>query len=175
MMITIEQVEALAEQVEADEQAARAKQLRLIRAYARILAVREPDEFIPRACEISDEDGHYDNSYPPKIRLKDQTGPATIMVSKYGYEEIATSGGFYYEWRATTTAPGLYIDPRGRLFGAQVAGKGRFGQFAAHPGNCDVMLTVAWSERDESDIPTEELRGAETLLRGLAFPASVAA
>jgi hypothetical protein len=94
--ITVEDVEALATRLESGQAARREKLLRLIRAHARILAVREPETFTRRAIEYSDEDGHWDNSYPPKKKYKDRSGPRTLKIREYTWEEIATSSGFYF-------------------------------------------------------------------------------
>lgn len=170
MELTLETLEALAEQVEQDEEAHREKLARMIRAYARILAARAPDTFRARALEYSDEEGHYDNSYPPKQQYKDRNGPRLYCVRKFGWESIATEGGFYYHWRAATNDPGLYVAPDGTLYGCTVSGTGRVGQFAAYPGDCDVMLSLDWSPRDEDEVTTDELGQAECELRKLAFP-----
>lgn len=169
-MTTIEDIETLAEGLERDDGARRAKLLRLIRAYARILAQRDPRKFPRRPRELSDEDGHWDNSYPPSLVWKDRTGPRLACIVEFDYQEIATSSGFYHDWRAGTTEPGIYVDHHGALWGATVSGSGSLGAFAAHPGNCDVALEIGWSKRDEDDISTDELRAAESMLRVLIFP-----
>jgi hypothetical protein len=61
----------------------------------------------------------------------------------------------------------------GRILGASYEGAGRFGQFAAYPGNCHVQIEVTYSERE--DVSTQELARIESSLRKLAFPLSQAA
>lgn len=173
--ITIEQVEQLAEKIEADETAERNRLLRLIRAEARIAANRSPDAFERRALEISDEDGHWDNSYPPAIQHKEFRSAPLVRVREYSYEEIATSGGYYHDWRAATTDRGLYVAQDGALYGAEVEGTGKVGQFAAHPGNCGVMLTVSWDRLATDDLSLDDLRKVEQNLRALAFPVAASA
>lgn len=169
-MITIDQVEELATKLEADDAAQREKAARLIRAYCRILWLREPQRFQRRPTERRDEDGHWDNSYPPKQELRNFTGARLIKVRGWDYDDIATSSGFYYTWKRVTKDHGLYFDRFGRAYGADETGTGRLGQYAAHPGDCDVECEIAWSQRDE--LETAELIAAEQALRALAFPAS---
>jgi hypothetical protein len=168
--ITIEDIEMLAGQLEADAAAEGNRLTRLIRAYARIVFQRQPDAFTPRALEYSDEDGHWDNSFPPKVRYKDRRGPRTIDVVEHDYETIATSGGFYYDWRAATTERGLYVDRDGDFYDATHEGTGSFGQCAAHPGDCGVMVTIEWHTVDAGEIPLDRLQLAEKTLREKAFP-----
>lgn len=166
--ITIEDVEALASALEADEAAERAKLERLIRAEARILAVREPGLFEAQALEYADEDGHWDNSYPPGQSYRVYTGPRLIEVREPETVDVATSPGYYHTWRRVTEDPGLYVDREGRIWGCDESGTGRIGSFAAHPGNCDVEVTLEWERRH--DVSVEELREVERHLRQLAFP-----
>lgn len=169
-MITIADLEAIAAQVEGEESQERERLMRLIRAYARILAVREPGVFTRRALEYSDEDGSWDNSYPPDQQYKDHTGPRTMKVAGHAWHEIATSTGFYYDWRATTKDGGLYIAPDGSLYGCTISGTGEFGRFAARPGNCNVMLTLEYDTLNSNDVKIARLRDAESALREKAFP-----
>lgn len=170
--ITVEAIEALAARLEADEATTRAKLLRLIKAEARILALREPGEFRRHALEYADEDGHYDSSFPPKQVYRDKTGPSLFEVDRFDYEENATTSGFYYAWEAATTDAGIYVDRKGTIYGAEITGTGRLGQFAAHPGNCGVLLAIEWSPRDLDDVTTEALRTVEAVMRAKAFPTS---
>lgn len=166
--ITLEDVEALASALEADEATERAKLERLIRAEARIIAVREPEQFAARPMEYADEDGHWDNSYPPGQVYRAHTGPRLLAVRDCETTDVATTPGYYHEWRRVTEYPGLYVDRDGRIWGCDESGTGRVGSFAAHPGNCDVNVAVAWERR--SDVTVEELREVERHLRQLAFP-----
>ena len=171
--ITIEQVEALAERLEADDAAARAKAERLVRAYARILAIREPELFVARPREERDEEGHWDNSYPPKAASYDASGPALYVVEEHEVEHVPTSGGFYFAWKRVTTTAGTYVAADGSIWGCDEHGTGRLGQYAAHPGDCDREIELEWSRR--RDVATAELQAAELALRALAFPAASAA
>lgn len=171
--ITVESLEALATEIEATEVEQRAKLDRLIRAYARILAVREPHLFVRKATEHGDEAGHYDNSYPPKQEYRAKTGPRLYCVEGWDTEDVATSSGFYYSWRRVTTDGGLYISKMGELYEANETGTGRLGQFAAHPGDCDVECEIEWSRKH--DVTIEQLATVEADLRKLAFPLSQAA
>lgn len=171
--ITIESLEQLATELEATEAAQRAKLDRMIRAHARILAVREPHLFERKATERGDEAGHYDNSYPPKQVFRARTGPRLLRVAGYDYEDVATSGGYYYEWRRVTTDGGVYVSKMGELYEADETGTGRLGQFAAHPGDCNVECEIEWSHK--RDVSLDQLVAAESHLRALAFPLSQAA
>lgn len=168
--ITLEALEALANQMQADEELERTRLHRLITAYARILAIREPALFPPRALEHSDENGHYDNSYPPRVEYKDRRGPRLRKVVAFVTTDIATSSGFYYEWRRETTDRGLYVAPDGELYGCEETGTGSVGQFAVRPGNHGVMCELEWEPIDLDSVPVERLRKAEEELRKLAFP-----
>ena len=172
--ITLEQVEVLAATLEAEQAGRRERLLRLIRAEARILAVREPQMFGRRALEYGDEDGHWDNSYPPKMEYKDKTGPRLIKVSAAEWDSVATEGGFYHAWRATTENNGLYVGRDGALWGCTYSGTGSFGQFAAYPGNCGVTLTMEWDRLDIDDVSDDDLTMVEETLRDLAFPLTAA-
>jgi hypothetical protein len=169
-MITIEDLETLASGLEADAQAERGRLTRLIRAYARIIFQREPAAFTRRALEHSDEDGHWDNSYPPKLEYKDRRGPKTIVVVTHDYDTVATSGGFYHDWRAVTDERGLCVDRHGDFYDATHEGTGSVGQFAAHPGSCGVMVAIEWHTVDAGEIPLDRLQLAEQKLRETAFP-----
>lgn len=170
--ITIEQLEALATRLETDDAAKREKLMRMIRAYCRILAQREPKLWGRMPTEHADCDGHWDNSYPPAQKYKNHSGPRLIEVVDHRTNDIATSGGFYYDWKRVTEQPGLYVSRDGRIFGCQETGTGRVGRFAAHPGDCDVSCTLEWSPRDVDEITTVEIETVEAHLRGIAFPAS---
>jgi hypothetical protein len=171
--ITIEQVESLAEKLEADERAQREKAMRLIRAHCRILAVREPERFASQPLEYRDEEGHWDGSYPPDQTYQNHSGPRLIEIRDCRTEQIATSGGFYHSWKLVTVDRGLWVDARGRLFEVDESGTGRVGQYAAHPGAVDVEVALEW--RPAGDVSTADLLAAERTLRALAFPASARA
>ncbi len=168
--MNIHELEALANQIANEHTEKETKMHRLIRAYARILSVRQPSAFKARALEYSDEDGHWDNSYPPDQQYKNRSGPKLIQVIRSATNDIATESGFYYAWRRVTEDPGLYIHADGRCFGCREEGTGRFGQFAAHPGDCDVHVELHWEELELDDVPFDRLQKAEKELRDLAFP-----
>jgi hypothetical protein len=170
----IEDIEAMVAQMEADEAMRRAKLVRLIAAEARIVALREPSKFVSMPTELSDEDGHWDNSYPPAAQYKNRTGPRLLEVVDNTTQDIATSSGFYHDWKRVTEDKGLWVGTRGELYGCMETGTGRFGQFAAHPGDCGVEVELEWERWDDEDLSTEALEKAEKTLRALAFPASVA-
>lgn len=172
--ITVEQIEHLATELEADAEENRSRLLRLIRAETRILAAREPERFTRRACHYGDEAGHYDNSYPPKMEYSERTGPVSITLTKSVTEDVATTSGFYYEWRRVCSSGALALDMHGRFWRSDETGTGRVGQFAAHPGDCGVDVTIDWSHESDDDVSLEELRIAEGKLRALAFPAATA-
>lgn len=168
--VTIDDLEALASQMETDVGAERARLHRLITAYARIIAAREPDRYETMPLEYSDVDGHWDNSFPPRTEYKDYRGPRLIEVCDTATTDIATSGGFYHAWRRETTDRGLYVGANGVLYGCEETGTGEVGQFAAHPGDTGVMCSLEWGPLTEDDIPTERMVAAEAQLRDLAFP-----
>jgi hypothetical protein len=167
---TIESLEELARTFEAEEEAERLRLHRRIMAYARILAVREPDTFSRQALEYADVDGHYDSSYPPQQQYKNLNGPRLHMVMEANYEDIATSHGFYYDWKAVTEDPGLYIAPDGSLYGRDSEGTGKFGSFAAYPGDHQVEICFEWVRLPLNEIPRARLQAAEYELRTKAFP-----
>ena len=171
--ITVESLEALATQLEETEKAKRAKLTRMIAAYCRILAVREPQTFKARATVIADKDGHWDNSYPPKIEWKEKTGPKLHEIAGGDYGTTSTSTGCYHSWDAYTETRGLYVDRSGEIWGAEFAGTGSVGEYAAYPGNHNVEIEIEWSESDE--VETAQLEEAEETLRALAFPLAAAA
>jgi hypothetical protein len=173
MEITIEALESLVANLETEESARREKLERLIRAYARIVALREPEHFPRRALHLGDEAGHWDNSYPPNQVYSDRSGPRLVKVRSSSEEDIATEGGFYYAWRRVSTDPGLYVSRTGQIYGCAETGTGRVGQFAAHPGDCEVDCEVDWSVRDE--ITLADLEEVEQHMRALAFPLATAA
>lgn len=168
--ITIEQLESLVDRMEHDETARRAKLHRLIRAYARIVALREPQQFPARALHLGDESGHWDNSYPPTQVYSDRSGPRLIRVRESQEEDIATTGGFYHDWRRVSVSPGLYVSRDGHLYGRAETGTGRVGQYAAHPGDCDVDCAVEWSVRPDDELELGDIEECELHMRTLAFP-----
>ena len=141
MNITIEDLETIALAAESDDQARRTHLLRMIRAYVRILAAREPEKFTARAKHRGDEAGHWDSSYPPKQEYSEYTGPRSIKIAIMDTEDIATSGGFYFGWRRVTTYGGLYIDRAGRFLRGDESGTGRVGNSPPAPG------IAAWTAR----------------------------
>ena len=78
MAITVEEIEALAESLAKENEAARAKLLRLIKAEARVLFGREPEQFEQQPTEWSDTAGHFDSSYPPKQEYYNHVGPRVV-------------------------------------------------------------------------------------------------
>ncbi len=168
--ITIDSLERLAADLELGEEQRRERLQRLVRAYARILAVREPGDFKRRHLEYSDEDGHWDSSYPPEQQYKDRNGPRLIRVAAAEWEEVATSEGFYHDWRAVTSDLGLYVARDGEIWGCTYDGTGHFGAYAAHPGSDQVQLTLDWAPREIDDVATADLMAVEECLRDLAFP-----
>lgn len=168
--ITIETLELLATEIEADETAQRSRLARLCAAYVRILAAREPATFTRPATHYGDEAGHYDTSFPPDLEYSEHTGPRSILIVDSETDDVATSSGFYYSWRRVTTCGALTIGIDGKWYRSDETGTGRLGQFAAHPGHCDVDVTLEWSRESIDDVTTEELELAETKLRELAFP-----
>lgn len=173
--ITIEQVEALAMQVEQDESTERTRLLRLVAAYSRILATREPHLYQRMPLAHGDESGHWDGSFPPTQEYSDRRGPRLIEVRDHQTSDVATEGGYYHAWRRVTEDAGLYVDRAGTIYGADETGAGRVGQYAAHPGDCDVDCAIEWEPRGLDDVTTDDLRSVEAHLRELAFPASASA
>lgn len=172
-MITIEALELLADQAESDDAAQRAKLARLITAYARIASAAQPEAFTRRAKHVGDEAGHFDSSFPPSIVHSDRTGPLSIRVTDSETEDVATSTGFYYDWRRVTTRGALAVGPGGGLYRSDESGTGRVGQYAAHPGDCDVDVEITWSRVDVADpeeVTLAELAACEAAMRTLAFP-----
>lgn len=161
--LTIEQLEALAAQAENDNDAEQARLTRLCKAMARILAARQPEAFQPCATSITDEAGHWDNSYPPKAEYHCHHGaPRLLKARRYDFEDVPTEGGYYHAWRRQTTNRGCYVAPDGALWGCDASGTGRVGQYAAYPGDCERAITLDW-ERIEPTL--EDLREAEQALR----------
>ena len=117
---------------------------------------------------LCDANGFIQNSFPPDQQYRGYTGPRLLELSHETTEEVPTSSGFYFEYRVSTTHAGLYVAPDGSLWGAERTGTGRLGQFAAHPGSCDVDVTISYDRR--IDVTIEELEDAEQALRKLAFP-----
>jgi len=167
----IEELEILATELEQNAAAQRNRLLRLCRLHVRILASREPALFERRATWHGDEEGHFDSSYPPKQVYRDHTGPRTIHLAARVTEDVATSGGFYFDWRRVTSYGGLHVRGDGRFLRSVEEGTGRVGQFAAHPGDTNVSCTITWSSIPEDDLSLDELTAAEKALRALAFPA----
>jgi hypothetical protein len=161
--ITIEQLEALAHQIANDDESEHARLLRLCRAMVRILAARQAELFVVHATSITDETGHWDNSYPPKReRHYGHGAPRLIEVRDNTTDELPTSGGFYYDWRLETNELGCWIDRDGDFFGCDESGTGSVGQFAAHPGDCNRDITLEWVSIEPS---LADLREAEPILR----------
>jgi len=169
--ITLEDLERLASSLEADDNTARQRLERLIKAYARIINAREPEKFQRRATEYSDsESNRGQGSYPPDQEYKAFNGPRLIKVKAPDTSDVAQASGFYYDWKRVTEEQGLYVSRDGRIYGAEHSGTGRFGPFPAHPGDCNVDVQIEWSLR--ADVSLAELRLVEVELRKQAFPLS---
>jgi hypothetical protein len=169
--ITIEQLEALAAQAENDNAAECERLLRLCRAMARILAVRQPEVFKRRATSITDEAGHYDNSYPPKAELHyGHAAPRLAIVQRHATEDVPTSGGYYHTWRRQTDDLGCYVAPDGSFWGCDETGTGAVGQYAAHPGDHDRDITRDWQRIEPRAKEAEALRGLRAPRRREARP-----
>lgn len=161
--ITLEQLEALAGEVEATDQAEKERLLRFCGALGRILAARQPEAWLSMATSITDEAGHFDNSYPPKEERHGR-GPQVIRVRRRKTEDVPTESGYYHAWRRQTLDGGCYLGKDGRWYRSDESGTGRVGRYAAYPGDCDRDITIEWETMD----PTlEDLREAEPKLRAL--------
>jgi len=169
--LTLDQLEALADSLQLETTNRRTKLLRMIRAYCRILANREPETFADVHTEYADEDGHFDNSYPPSLRRKNFSGPSLVEIVSYSSEDISQESGFYYSYKTVSTDRGLYFDADGTPYGGEITGTGRIGQFAAHPGDCNVDCEIDWDSHNTTSIPIARLQDAEKKLRDIAFPA----
>lgn len=168
--ITVEHVERLAEKLTAEQEYARERLMRLIVAEARILSIREPDQFPRAPLEHGDQDGYYDNTWPPDQVDKDFAGPRLFTVSELKTDYIATTSGFFYDARVSTTDGGLYISPDGGLWQCKATGTATYGSFAAYPGWCDVRIELEYEQINPRDVPLDRLHEAESKLRALAFP-----
>src|SRR5262245_50501930 len=162
-MITIEQLETLAAQYAETDAAEHARLLRLCGAMGRILALRQPGVWKRSCTSITDEAGHFDNSYPPKAERHGR-GPQVIVVRARDTEDVPTESGFYHAWRRQTTDGGCYLGRDGHWYQSEESGTGSVGQYAAHPGDCDRDITIQW---DRTNPTLEDLREAEPCLRGL--------
>lgn len=174
MKLTIEEIETLSAQICEETETAKEKLARLIRAFARIVEAKEPGEFSRMPRVYADEDGHFDNSYPPDQKYKQRTGPRLLEIIDNAWTYRATSEGFYHESEYYTTDRGLFVAPDGSLLGADMHGTGSYGQFAAHPGECSVECEIDYEELGLDEIPLDRLAKAERELRALAFPLATA-
>lgn len=166
--ITLEMVEALAAQIEADEAAQADRLKRLIKAEARIAQNRQPEKFRRRATrKVS---GDSDGSYPPDVEYQDYSGPKSLLVRKIEDECVRTSSGFYYDYRISTAAPGLCVGTDGAVYLAAIEGTGHFGQFPAHPGDCDIDAEITFDRASLDSLDLPDLREIESSLRQVAFP-----
>lgn len=171
--ITIETLEMLAARAEQDDVIERVRLMRLIAAYARIASTSNPEEFRRRATRYADESGHWDNSYPPSQEYQDHSGPRSILIAESITRDVATTGGFYHRWQRVTEIGALAVGAAGLLYRSHEEGTGAVGQYAAHPGDHEVDITITWTHVDPADadaITIDEIRSCEITLRALAFP-----
>jgi hypothetical protein len=162
-MITIEQLEELAAKIEQTDAEEQTRLLRLCNAMGKILARRQPDVWKGTSTSITDEAGHFDNSYPPSEERHGR-GPSVVRVRGRETEDVPTETGFYHTWRRQTTDGGCYLGRNGFWYSSDESGTGRVGQYAAHPGDRDRDITIEW----ERMTPTlEDLQEAEPVLRAL--------
>ena len=168
MQFSIEILENLAATLGAEEKAKRTRLQRLIRAYSRIIALRDGDQFQSQNTEMRDEDGYYDNSYPPEEQCCNQTGPELMRVEQPTDEYVGTSDGFYHDAKVVTEYGGVYVDASGDLWQRRAEGTVRFGSFAAHPGWCNREIGYDFSQVSEPTM--NDLLTAEEALREIAFP-----
>lgn len=159
--ITIEQLEALAHEIANDDESEHARLLRLCNAMLRILGRRQPELFLRTCTEITDESGHFDNSFPPKEERHGR-GPSVLRIFARDVDEVPTSGGFYHSWRLETTSVGCYAGRDGQWYGCRATGTGAVGQYAAHPGDCNRAIELDWHVITPD---LQDLREAEPILR----------
>lgn len=172
--ITIEQLEALASQIENDNETEKERLTRLCRAMIRILAVRQPELFLRHATSATDEEGRSDDSFPPSIQYHFDGAPRLIKVRSETTSDKPTSSGFYHDYQIYTNDRGCYVGRDGGFYGCNEHGTAHFGAFAAHPGTCSRDITRDFEPLD----PTlDDLREAEAHLRECmaAFLSEVAA
>jgi len=164
-------VEMLAAKICEEQATAKGGLCRLIRAEAKIINARDPEQFKRKPLHHGDEEGCWDNTYPPKQTYSDYSGPRLKRIYSRVTEDTATEGGFYYRWRRTTTDGGLLVSPAGELYTSDETGTGQFGQFAAHPGNCGVSCAIEYNSIGPEPFDLHILIQAEKELRAIAFPA----
>lgn len=170
--LTLEAVEGLASKLTQETQETQEKLARLIRAYARILAAREPKRFNRCATVYQDEDGHWDNSFPPDQVYAQRTGPLSLTLWDASIDTRATTSGYYHEFTVYSEEPGLSVGPDGTFYRSEVTGTGSVGQFAAYPGRHGVECELTYEEVGGGELSVPELQRAELMLRAMAFPAA---
>lgn len=168
--ITIESLQQLATELENNAAAQRSRLADLCATYVRLLAAAKPKLFNAMATCETDEAGSWDTSYPPKVTYTAHNGPRLLQIADTETQNVPTSSGFYYSWKRVTSYGGLWIDAGGHWYRCQESGTGRFGQFAAHPGDCDVRVALSWRVVAISDLELDELTLAEATLRRLSVP-----
>jgi hypothetical protein len=172
--LTLEQLEDVANSVGQESSQQREHLLRMIQSYVRIIAARGIETFRPLPLFYGDADGYWDNSFPPKQTYKEHTGPETVVVQNVDFQSRATSSGFYHDLKYFTVSPGYYVDADGQFWRGTLEGTGRYGQFAAYPGEADVACAISYQEVADHEVPTPVLIAAERKLRQLAFPLAAA-
>jgi len=117
----------------------------------------------PRSTtSVTDEAGHWDNSFPPKPEYHFAGGIRALEIFENRTDDVPTSGGFYHSWRRETICRGCYLARDGFFYGADETGTGAVGQYAAHPGDHNLDITIEWI-RIEPDL--EDLQEAVSKLR----------
>lgn len=117
--------------------------------------------FKRRPVEITDEPGHWDNSYPPKEHVVDRTDQRLLLISEGETSERPLTSDAYYDYEIVTQTPDVLVDEEGHIYHGRESGTASYGSYAAYPGT-DNRQIVRTYERTEGNL--DELRSiAETL------------
>ena len=150
--ITIEQLRDWVAEIERVDPKQRAELHQQIQAYARILAIKEPETFVCTSVRYADE-VEQNESFTADQKLFANTGPALRSVRESGFQESRRKDKSFYEWCAETADAGVYVDSRGLIWGRLV------------------KISIEWNQiSDWQSIPLQDLKAAEAEMRALAFP-----
>lgn len=171
--VTLEALEELAKSLSADAAKENQHLSRLVRAYAEILALRQPRSFetMPageRLMPQADEAGSWNPDLPPERRPYGIHGPALVTIRPYALEHAVTAGGYFLDWKVLPADLGLYVDREGAIWGCEARGHERLGLTSGYPGESEVQVELLW--QTFTDVTLEALREVEAGLRVLAGP-----
>lgn len=160
----IDELQATAEE-ERQESAMLSLEISVLAPVVASSKVPSPDgkRFKRRPTEITDEPGHWDNSYPPKEYVVDRSDERLLLIAESEESERPLTREAYYDYEIVTTTPALLVNTDGVIYRGYTTGTASYGSYAAHPGTDRRQIEASYEPVRDPSI--EELRKVAHVLR----------